>query len=168
MKKPVTLQFVMIPSELFQLGITSKAELSILALVVTFGDKGLIMSNADLAKVFNVKRDGIIRVIQRLKRKGYIINAGADDFHRKLVVNSSCAAIMEVLQPVAAEHQNSSLDAPQIVAAEHQSSSRNATHNRIKEIKKKEEKVSGFSSKIDWDKIDRYNQAYKEGRYEPM
>lgn len=78
----MALKFVTIPVELYQLDIASLTEMSILALVVAFENNGLTMSNASLAKLFNVDKGNIVRALQRLRHKGYIADAGADDFHR--------------------------------------------------------------------------------------
>ena len=59
----------------------------ILALVAGFSENGLYESNANLASVFRCSRKTIINNINCLRKKGYVIDAGPDNYHRKLVAS---------------------------------------------------------------------------------
>jgi len=76
---PIT--FVTIAASLYPLRLKGAIELSLLGLVVSFGDRGLTMSNSDLAKTFHVSRRTIIKTIGKLRRAGLIVEAG-NGMHR--------------------------------------------------------------------------------------
>jgi len=85
----VKITYIRIPTCLYRLDISSLAEMSILALIIGFKSKGLMMSNTQIANVLNVDRRNVIRATGRLKAKGYIKDVGSSAYRRKLVVGDS-------------------------------------------------------------------------------
>jgi hypothetical protein len=72
MARAKDISFIRLPVELLHLGITSAAELVVVALAFAFKDKGLRMSNGQLASLLSMDRRHIPRLVQRLVRKGLL------------------------------------------------------------------------------------------------
>jgi len=85
----IKITYIRIPTCLYRLDISSLAEMSILALIIGFRSKGLMMSNAQISNVLNVDRRNVIRATGRLKAKGYIKDIGSSVYRRKFVVGDS-------------------------------------------------------------------------------
>jgi len=71
----MSIKYIRIPAGLLKLGISSANELLILALAVSFGEKGLRMSNSKLGETLATDRRLIPRVIRRLEAKGYVLTS---------------------------------------------------------------------------------------------
>lgn len=91
---PVT--FIRTPIGLYALSIKSPAELGILSLTVSFGKKGLRMSNNKLAALLHVDRRSIIRVINRLKDNGFLVDRTKGK-KRRLIASKK---VMEAVEKV--------------------------------------------------------------------
>jgi len=70
------LTHVNIPTELFALPLKGAYEMSIAALIYNFDRQGLTISNGRLAKTFQTNVRTVERVISRLRKNGYIEDAG--------------------------------------------------------------------------------------------
>jgi biotin operon repressor len=73
---------VYIPVHLYRLGLKGIAEISILALAASFGEKGLCMSNTSLAATLGINRKNIVAAVARLKKRGLIAENGGRKGHR--------------------------------------------------------------------------------------
>ena len=79
---------VWISAEILKLQGLTLSQKVLLSLAAEFGQTGLCLSNADLAELVGTDRRHLIRVLNRLRSKGYLFDAGADKQHRRLVVSS--------------------------------------------------------------------------------
>jgi biotin operon repressor len=70
------LTHVYIPIHILRLGIKGIAEVLILALAASFGDKGLCMSNTRLAECLGISRRNIVAAVGRLKKRGLVCEHG--------------------------------------------------------------------------------------------
>jgi hypothetical protein len=73
MAKQRGISYVRIPASLFRLKISSAYELAILSLAVGFGERGLRMSNSELARLLQTDRRNIPRILKRLTDHGYLV-----------------------------------------------------------------------------------------------
>jgi biotin operon repressor len=88
------IKFINIPAPILKLDIPDKAKM-ILGLVAGFRAKGLFVSNTKLAELFGCCRKTIINNINCLRDKGYIVDAGPDDYHRKLVASGVTITLLD-------------------------------------------------------------------------
>ncbi len=84
----MTLDRINIPIELFSLPLKGKYEMVIIALAYSFGDKGLRISNGKLAKVLHTSSRTIERVIAKLRKNGFLIDAGNRENGRCLKIST--------------------------------------------------------------------------------
>lgn len=70
------LTHVNIPTELFVLPLNGVYEMSFVALMYNFDNKGLKISNGDLAKTFKTDVRTVERLISRLRKKKYFYDSG--------------------------------------------------------------------------------------------
>ena len=66
------ISFIRVPVELLSLGITSAHELLLLALTVNFRERGLRLTNAEIAELFQMDRRHVPRLIGRLRDRGCV------------------------------------------------------------------------------------------------
>jgi DNA-binding Lrp family transcriptional regulator len=88
------LNSIITPTELFVLPITGRYEMSIVALAYNFENKGLKMSNGDLAKILRTSSRTVERVIARLRKKGIIEDTGTKKNHRCLRLTTDTMSVI--------------------------------------------------------------------------
>lgn len=88
------LTYVNIPTELFVLPLKGIYEMSVIALVYNFGDKGLKLSNGKIAKALKTSSRTIERVIARLRKKGFIEDVGTGKNDRCLRLSTDTMSVV--------------------------------------------------------------------------
>ncbi len=78
-----------IPTEFLRLPDTNAVDILILARTASFGKNPCTLSNESFAEVCSCSPKQAQRRIRHLREIGYLINVGADKWHRKLWVNRS-------------------------------------------------------------------------------
>jgi biotin operon repressor len=86
-----------IPSEIMKLSHTTATQKMILGLAASFRN-GLRLSNSQLATLLGIDRRNVIYNIQSLRRKGRLVDTGADKQHRVLI-----ARVGDNLSPVSSD-----------------------------------------------------------------
>jgi hypothetical protein len=82
----MAIDFVKIPIEIYKLHVRGLYEVSILALIYNFNNKGFRLSNGKIAKALFVHKRTIERAISSLKKQGHIRDIGTGKNDRCLVI----------------------------------------------------------------------------------
>ena len=85
---------VVTPVELYRLPLRGAYEMGIVSLVYKFGEKGLIMSNRDLAEVFSTQKRTVEKVISRLTKGEYIRAKDTSNGKRCLVSGTALITVV--------------------------------------------------------------------------
>ena len=83
----MSIEYIYTPIEIVKLRIKSTVKRDILSLVLSFGDKGMLMSNAQIAEILNTSKRNVYVSVRDLIKCGYINRIEQDYSYRKLVIN---------------------------------------------------------------------------------
>jgi biotin operon repressor len=129
-----------IPSEIMRISELTANQKMITAMALSFRD-GLRMSNNDLSTLLGIDRRNVIYNIQRLRKKGYLIDAGPDEQHRVLKANGDKLALLSSGDLSRGSDVNITTGSDASITSLPQSSDASITHKqRVNKYKNKRER----------------------------